>query len=80
MVERKEYEMTEAQRERIMAASKPVPAMFLSGGEPMFGTPQENANSAWRGVASELGFKWDTARPVPGKNDRFISAEPKTED
>lgn len=42
----------------------------------MFGTPQENANAAWRGVAAELGFKWDTAQPVPGKGDRFVSAEP----
>lgn len=73
---RREFEMSEAQRDRILAASKPVPAMFLSGGEPMFSTPQENANSAWQAVARELGFKWDTAQPVPGKPDRFVSAEP----
>lgn len=72
----REFEMSEAQVERIRAASKPVPAMFLSGGEPMFGTPQENANSAWRGVAAELGFVWDTARPAPGKSERFLIAQP----
>lgn len=72
---RREFEMSDAQLERIRAASKPVPAMFLSGGQPMFGTPQENANSAWRAVAAELGFIWDTARPVPGKGERFVSAE-----
>ena len=67
--------MTEAQRDRIMQASKSVPLMYLSGGTPMGGTPQENANSAWQAVAKELGCKWDTIRPVAGKADTFISAE-----
>jgi hypothetical protein len=34
--------MTDAQLARIKEASKPVPAVFLSGGQPMFGTPHDN--------------------------------------
>lgn len=67
--------MTEAQRDALLASAKPVPAMFLSGGAPMFGSPQENANSAWQALAKEIGFVWDSVRPVPGKGDRFFTAE-----
>lgn len=70
------FEMTEAQRDRIMAASKPTPVMYLSGGQPMYDTPQENANAAWRAVAAELGFVWDSVEPATGKSDRFFMAEP----
>lgn len=73
---RREYEMTDAQREALMAAAKPVPAMFLSGGAPMFDSPQENANRAWQKLAEELGFRWDSVQPVAGKGDRFFTAEP----
>ncbi len=76
MSARKEYEMTVEQRDRILEACKPVPAMYLSGGAPMYRSQQENANDAWQALATELGFKWDTIRPVPGKSDLFISAEP----
>jgi hypothetical protein len=68
------FEMTDEQHARIMKASQPTPVMYLSGGQSMCGSPQENANSAWQGVAKELGFKWDTARPAPGKPDHFILA------
>ncbi len=74
---RREYQMTDEQRARILDASKPVPAMVLSGGQPMFGTPQENANAAWCRLAEELGFKWDTVQPVAGKPDTFFTAEPE---
>jgi aromatic ring-opening dioxygenase catalytic subunit (LigB family) len=30
--------------------------MFLSGGTPMFGTPQENANRAWQRLGEKVGF------------------------
>lgn len=72
-----EYELTEEQYARLMDASKPTPAMWLSGGAPMFATAQENANRAWRELGNELAFDWQTARPVPGKTDRFFTAEPR---
>lgn len=71
---RREFEMTVAQHAALMDACKPTPVMFLSGGEPMHGTPQGNANAAWQSLARELGFVWDTATPVPGKGERFFTA------
>lgn len=73
---RKEYEMTENDLEKLLDASKPTPAMFLTGGEPMAGTPQENANAAWRRLGDKMGFKAMTVRPIPGKGQRFFTAEP----
>lgn len=74
---RKEFEMSEDQQNDLLEACKPTPVMFLSGGEPMHNSPQENANRAWQKLGEELGFIWDTASPVPNKNSRFFSAEPK---
>ena len=72
---RKEYEITQKDFDSILEASKSVPAMFLSGGQPMFGTPQENANRAWKEIGKKYGFVWDTAQPIAGKGQRFITAE-----
>lgn len=60
---------------RILDACKPVPAMFGSGGTPLFGTPQENANRAWAALGTELGFKPMTVRPVAGKGMLHFTAE-----
>lgn len=76
MGDRREFEMSEDQLEKLLDASKPVPAMFLSGGRPMLGTPQENANTAWQLLGQELGFRWDTVQPCPGKGQRFFMAVP----
>ena len=76
MYPRTEYEMTEADMEAILSASKSVPAMFLTGGTPMFGTPQENANRAWTALGKQLGFRPMTVRPSP-KGQRFFTAEPE---
>jgi hypothetical protein len=73
---RQEYEMMIEQLARILDASKPTPVMFLSGGTPMFGTPQSNANVAWAILGRELGFAPMSVRPVPGKGERFFTAEP----
>lgn len=72
---RKEFEITDEQLAKILDACKPTPAMYLSGGIPMGGTPQENANSAWRALGQELGFDGMSVRPIPGKSDRFFTAE-----
>lgn len=75
-MERQEYEMTQEQLDKILDACKPTPAMFLSGGRPMFSTPQENANHAWQLLGDELGFDHMTVRPN-GKGDRYFTAVPK---
>jgi hypothetical protein len=72
---RKEYEMTDQQLEQILDACKPVPVMFLSGGDPMFRSAQENANDAWAALGRELKFKPMTVRPIYGKGQRFFTAE-----
>ena len=72
---RKEYEMTQAQLDRILDACKPVPYMVFGGVEPR--SPQENANDAWRALGEEIGFDHMSVRPN-GKGDRFFTAEEHT--
>jgi len=79
---RKEYELSQEDLDSILDASKPVPAMYLSGGQLIGNTPQENANRAWKEMGKKYGFVWDTAQPVAGKGQRFITAvaiEPEKE-
>jgi aromatic ring-opening dioxygenase catalytic subunit (LigB family) len=76
VAERRVYELTDEQHARLLKASDATPAMWLSGGQPMFPTPEENADAEWKRLGEELGFIWDTARPVHGKSDHFFSAEP----
>jgi len=71
---RKDFEMTQGQLDELMNACKPTPVMYLSGGTPMFNSPQENANYAWEKLGKELGFDSMTAL-ANGKGDRFFSAE-----
>jgi hypothetical protein len=73
--QRAQFEMTEAHLERLLAAMQPVPYMVI-GGIPR--SVQENANDAWKALGDELGFVWDTAAPVPGKNQRVFSAITKS--
>lgn len=75
---RKEFTMNEDQRNEILNASKPTPVMYLSGGKPMFSTPQENANHAWKLLGERMGFDYFTVRPVEGKSDYTFSAETVT--
>lgn len=71
---RKEYEMTQTQLDKLLDACKPTPAMWLSGGAPLFKTPQENANRAWRALGDEMGFNFMTVEPSE-KGSRFFTAE-----
>lgn len=75
MAERREYEMTEEQLEKILEASKPVPYIMVGGMPPP--SPQEVANAAWSRLGDELGFQYMTVQPVPGKGERFFTAVPK---
>jgi predicted TIM-barrel fold metal-dependent hydrolase len=70
------FEMTQEQLDKIMDACKPTPVMYLSGGQPMCRTPQENANSAWEKLGKEMGFDGMTVKPS-GKGIRFFTADPK---
>lgn len=71
---REEFELTEAELQSILDASKPTPVMFGNGGQSLFGSPQENANRAWAALGKTHGFDYMTVRPVPGKGERFITA------
>ena len=73
---RKTYTMTEEQLNTLLDACKPTPVMYLSGGVPMGGAPQENANRAWATLGEELGFNPMSVRP--GANQREFTAEDKT--
>lgn len=69
---RTNFTMTEEQEKRLLDAMKPVPYIFIGGLAPR--SQQENANDAWRTLADELGFEWNTVEPVPGKGQRVFSA------
>ena len=70
---KKEFELTDEQHKTLLDAGKPVPYLVAGGIEPF--SPQEKANGVWRRLGKELGFVWDTVAAVPGKSDRFFSAE-----
>lgn len=71
---RKEFELKQEDLDSILNASKSTPCMYLSGGQLIGDTPQENANRAWKQTGKKYGFIWDTAQPVTGKGQRFITA------
>lgn len=74
---RKEYEMSEDDLKELLAACRPTPAMFLSGGMPMTSTPQENANRAWQKLGDKMGFDHMSVSPAdPEKGQRFFLANP----
>jgi hypothetical protein len=74
---RQEYRLSEEEVQELLAAMKPTPVMYISGGINIGGNVQENANAAWRRLGEKRGFVWGTARPVPGKTMYWITAEPK---
>lgn len=72
MAERKEFEMTQEQLDKLLEACKPVPYMVIGGMEPR--SLQERANDAWERLGKELGFKHMTVQPL-SKGNRFFTAE-----
>lgn len=76
MSTRTNYEMTQESLEKILDACRPTPVMYLSGGVPLGGSPQENANRAWAELGERMGFDWNTVRPIEGKSSRFFTAVP----
>lgn len=69
---RTEYEMTEADLETLLSASKPVRYMVFGGMPPA--SPQENANRAWSRLGDKMGFDWNTVEPQPHRGDRCFTA------
>jgi len=75
MSERKQYEMTATDLEKIMDACKPVPLIMLQ----CRGTPtsaQSNANSAWEELGYRMGFDFMTVKPF-GNDPKTFTAQPK---
>ena len=72
-MERKEYEMTQEDFDRLLNACKPVPMIALQCGTSR--SPQENANDVWEELGSRMGFDHTTVRSSMGGN-RFFSAVP----
>lgn len=70
---RTKYEMTNADLDKLFEACKPTMAICGSGGVPLFGTPQENANRAWAELGQRMGFDPLTVQPT-GTGDKFFTA------
>lgn len=75
MTDRREFEMTEADLAKLLEAMKPVPLMYLSGGVPMGGSRQENANAAWAELGSRMGFE-PMSVLASHRGKRFFTATP----
>jgi hypothetical protein len=71
---RTNYEMAEADLQKILDACKPVPMIALQCGEPS--SPQENANRAWQALGQKMGFDYLTVEPIAGQGNRFFTAMP----
>lgn len=71
---RTNYEMTEADLEKILDAGKPTPCIMV--GSYTGRTPQENANRAWAELGTRMGFDSMTVRPIDGKGSRHFTAVP----
>lgn len=74
MYPRTNYEMTDADLERILDASKPTPCIMIGNYVPS--GPQENANRAWAELGERMGFDYMTVRPIQDKGNRFFTAIP----
>jgi hypothetical protein len=71
---RVEWEMSEGDLKKILAACTPVVAIMVGGHAPA--SPQENANAAWAELGRKMGFDPTTVIPIPGKGYRSFMAVP----
>ena len=72
-MERREFEMTQAQLDKMIEAMKSPPLIMLQCGAPT--SRQELANIAWGDLGKEMGFDGMTVEPSSG-GMRFFSAIP----
>lgn len=70
----REYEMTQAQLDKLLQACAPQPYMVIGGVGPL--SPQERANNAWEALGREMGFDHFSVKPVVGKGYHFFMARP----
>ena len=75
ITERREYEMSEEQYQRMLEVGRPGPYLVAGGMPPP--SRQEAVNDAWLALGVELECFGSTAEPIPGKGDRFFSATPR---
>lgn len=76
-MERKEYQLSEVDRQMLIKASQPVPYLIVGGVQPL--NPQENANRAWQSLGEKYHFDWETVERVEGKSDYYFTAIPTEE-
>jgi hypothetical protein len=74
------FEMTEADLAELLAAMKPEPVMFLSGGMPMHSSQQERANAAWARLGKKMGFDAMSVLPDRRGNRYFTAIATAPED
>jgi len=70
---RQEFEMTDEELSKILDACVPIPYIIVGGIPPS--SPQQRANDAWRALAAERGFDWETVKPIVGKGQKWFTAE-----
>lgn len=70
----RQFEMTEAQLQKLLASMKPTPVMLI-GGVNTGRSAQENANAAWASLGAEMGFEPMSVQPVAGRGTRFFTAK-----
>lgn len=75
-MERKQYEMTQDDLDKLLEACRPVPMIMLQCGTPP--TPQERANAAWAELGKRMGFDYMTVKPA-GSDPKQFSAVPSSE-
>ena len=68
--QRCDFEMSQAQLDRLLDFMQPVPYLVIGGHPPP--ARQELANIAWARLGEEMGFEPMSVRP--GRGDRFFSA------
>ena len=71
MTKRSEFEMTQTDMDKLLAAMKPAPLIAIHTGMPP--SPQESANRAWCELGDRMGFDGMTVEPT-GRGDRFFTA------
>ncbi len=69
---RKNFEMTQAQLEKLYEAGKPIPLIAIHIGR--MESVQERANRTWEELGKEMGFDYMSVKPT-GQGDRFFTAE-----
>lgn len=73
-MERKQFEMSQEDFDKLIKACQPVPYMVFNGVAPR--SPQENANAAWKVLGDKMGFDYMTVKAIDGKDQKFFTAIP----